>query len=68
MQALTPVGRFPVRLTGAHLGANGPVLDGSLGAWRTEVELERSDLAVMVAALLALLVVLGVARRGKRTR
>ena len=68
MKALTPVGRFPVRLTGVRAGPKGLLVDAKLGVWRTEVELERRDLPLILGAVgvVALAAALGRASAGGR--
>ena len=41
MRVLSPVGTFPIRLTGARVERDGPVIEAAMGAWRSEVRLER---------------------------
>ena len=55
MRVLSPVGTFPLRLTGARLKDGRPVLDTAMGVWRSEVSFELSDLplAALAAGLLA---------------
>jgi hypothetical protein len=55
MRVLSPVGTFPLRLTGAHLKDGRPVLDTAMGVWRSEVMFELGDLplAVLAAGLIA---------------
>lgn len=50
MRVLSPVGTFPVRLTGARVERDGPVVEAAMGAWRSEVRLERADLPLLLAA------------------
>lgn len=54
MRVLSPVGTFPVRLTGARVERDGPVIEASMGAWRSEVRLEPADLPLLIAAAAAL--------------
>jgi hypothetical protein len=44
MRVLSPVGTFPLRLTGARLKDGRPVLDMAMGVWRSEVTFEPGDL------------------------
>lgn len=69
MRVLSPVGTFPLRLTGARLERSGPVVDTAMGAWRSEVRLDRADVPVAAAAacLLAGAFLIGWAS-GHRTR
>jgi hypothetical protein len=55
MRILSPVGTFPIRLTGARVERGGPVIEAAMGAWRSEVRLEPADLPLLLgaAALLA---------------
>jgi len=50
MRVLSPVGTFPVRLTGARVQRDGPVIEAAMGAWRSEVRLEPADLPLLLAA------------------
>jgi hypothetical protein len=50
MRVLSPVGTFPIRLTGARLERDGPVIDAAMGAWRSEVRLELADMPLLLAA------------------
>jgi len=50
MRVLSPVGTFPVRLTGARMERSGPVIEAAMGAWRSEVRLEPADLPLLLAA------------------
>ncbi len=50
MRVLSPVGTFPVRLTGARVERDGPVIEAAMGAWRSEVRLEPADLPLLMAA------------------
>jgi hypothetical protein len=49
MRVLSPVGTFPLRFTGAHIERKGPVFDTAMGAWRSEVRLDRNDLPLIAA-------------------
>ena len=61
MQVQSPVGTFPLRLVGVRLQGHSLKVDTYLGAWRSEVTLDRSDarLAAAVFALLGLAFALG---------
>lgn len=50
MRVLSPVGTFPVRLTGARIERHGPVIEAAMGAWRSEVRPEPADLPLLMAA------------------
>jgi hypothetical protein len=50
MRVLSPVGTFPVRLTGARMKRDGPVIEAAMGAWRSEVRLEPADAPLLLAA------------------
>lgn len=56
MQVLSPVGTFPVKLTGVRVGPGGPRLQTAMGAWHSEVSVERADLPLLGAAAGALAV------------
>jgi hypothetical protein len=66
MQVQSPVGTFPLRLAGVRLKGRTLRIDTYLGAWRSEVTLDRSDarLAAATAAIVALVFALG--RRSAR--
>lgn len=51
MRVLSPVGTFPMRLRGVRWGDGGPVIDAAMGAWRSQVRLERRDLPLVGAAI-----------------
>lgn len=50
MRVLSPVGTFPVRITGARIGHDGPVIEAAMGAWHSEVRLEPADLPLLLGA------------------
>jgi hypothetical protein len=50
MRVLSPVGTFPIRLTGARVERDGPVIEAAMGAWRSEVKLEPADLPLLLGA------------------
>lgn len=50
MRVLSPVGTFPVRVTGARIERTGPVIEAAMGAWRSELRLEVADLPMLVGA------------------
>jgi hypothetical protein len=66
MQVQSPVGSFPLRVAGVRLQGRSLKVDTYLGAWRSEVTLDRTDarLAAVVFGLLALVFALG--RRSAR--
>jgi hypothetical protein len=68
MEVLSPVGRFPLRLTSARLSEGRLRIAADMGAWRSEVRLGREDAPILGACLggLAAAFVLGrmTARRG----
>jgi hypothetical protein len=74
MEVLTPVGRFPLRIVGAHLAGDGLRVETRLGAWRSTIAFERADrpLAACAVAILAGAFLLGRASgrrsRGRRSR
>jgi hypothetical protein len=51
MRVLSPVGSFPLKVTGAHLAKRTPVIDTAMGAWRSEVRLGAEDLPLFAAVL-----------------
>lgn len=54
MQVKSPVGVFPMRITRARLSRDGMRLDTAMGAWRSEVELDRSDVPLLATGVAAL--------------
>jgi hypothetical protein len=50
MRVLSPVGAFPLSVTGARLSRAGLVIDTAMGAWRSEVRVERRDLPLVALA------------------
>lgn len=66
MQVRSPVGTFPLRITGARIADGAPRFDTAMGAWRSEVALDRGDVPLVTAAAAALAVafVLGRYSRG----
>jgi hypothetical protein len=68
MEVLSPVGRFPLRLTSARLSEGRVHIRANMGAWRSEVRFGREDAPLVGACLggLAVAFVLGrmTARRG----
>jgi hypothetical protein len=50
MRVLSPVGTFPVRITGARVDRNGPFVEAAMGSWRSEVRLEPADLPLLLGA------------------
>ena len=51
MQVLSPVGRFAVNYHGLYIQDRRIVVRASLGAWRSEVTLERSDIPLISSIL-----------------
>ncbi len=51
MQVLSPVGRFRVSANSVQLRNGQLVIGASLGAWRSEVTLEKADLPLIAAAV-----------------
>lgn len=54
MQVRSPVGVFPVHVTAARIGRDGVTLATSMGAWRSEIRLDRSDLPLVASGIGAL--------------
>ena len=54
MQVLSPVGTFPLKITHASLRGRRPTFEAAMGAWRSEVTLDRGDLPLAAGALAAL--------------
>ena len=50
MRVLSPVGTFPLRLTGARLKDGRPVLHTAMGSWQSEVMFEPGDLPLVLLA------------------
>jgi hypothetical protein len=66
MQVQSPVGTFPLRFAGVRLQGRSLRVDTRLGAWRSEVTLERSDAPLAAAALGLLALVYALGRRSAR--
>ncbi len=49
MRVLSPVGVFPLRVTGVRRQRDGLVVDTAMGAWHSEVRLDREDLPLIFA-------------------
>jgi hypothetical protein len=49
VQVLSPVGTFPLRIKRPHMRDGSLSIDAALGAWRSEVRLERGDLPLAAA-------------------
>jgi len=65
MKVLSPVGTFPVRVRGGGFRHGTLTIDASMGAWRSEVRLERADVPLL-AAVAGLLVAVFAAGRASR--
>lgn len=50
MKVLSPVGTFPVRVTGARVSSSGVQLDAAMGAWRSTLTFDRDDAVIVVGA------------------
>lgn len=61
MQVLSPVGTFPLRITRVRVHDGALAFDTAMGAWRSEVRLERRDtpLVALGAGVVALAFFLG---------
>lgn len=66
MQVRSPVGTFPLRITGARIAGGAPRLDTAMGAWRSEVTLDRNDLPLAIAAAGALAAAFALGRHSRR--
>ena len=66
MQVQTPVGTFPLRIAGVRLQGSSLKVDSYLGAWRSEVTLDRSDAPLAGAAFGLLTLVFALGRRSAR--
>lgn len=51
MQVLSPVGRFRVSADGIRIRDGQLIVKASLGAWRSEVTLEKADLPLLSAVV-----------------
>lgn len=49
MRVLSPVGTFPLRVTGVRRQRDGLVIDTAMGAWHSEVRLDCEDLPLVFA-------------------
>jgi hypothetical protein len=54
MLVQSPVGTFPVRITRATLRGGVPRVETTMGAWRSQVTLERADLRMLLGGLAVL--------------
>jgi hypothetical protein len=69
MRVLSPVGAFPLKLTGAHIEEHStPVVDTAMGAWRSEVRFDRHDLPLFAAVAGLLVGVFLVGRLSSRSK
>lgn len=61
MQVLSPVGTFPLKVTGVRVAGGAPRVQTAMGAWHSEVTVEPRDLPLLAAAagVLALTFALG---------
>ena len=66
MQVLSPVGKFHVGMDGVRFRGWQPVVDVSMGAWRSEATLDRKDVAYVVAVVGVLIGVFGLGRLTSR--
>jgi len=66
MQVQSPVGTFPLRVAGVRLHGRSLKVDTYLGAWRSEVTLDRSDVRLAAALVGLLALVFAVGRRSAR--
>ena len=66
MQVQSPVGTFPLRVAGVRLDGRTLKLETYLGAWRSEVTLDRSDAPLAAAALGLLALAFALGRRSGR--
>jgi hypothetical protein len=62
MRVLSPVGTFPLRLTGVRLQGGRPVLHTAMGAWQSQVLFEPADLPLALAAAAMLAVAFAAGR------
>jgi hypothetical protein len=51
MRVLSPVGTFPLSLKGIRLADGRPVVDTAMGAWRSEIRLDRHDVPLVAVAV-----------------
>jgi hypothetical protein len=51
MEILSPVGSFPVRITRVGIKQHHVALEARMGAWRSEVKLDRADMPLVGTAL-----------------
>ena len=66
MQVQSPVGTFPLRVAGVRLEGRSVKVDTYLGAWRSEVTLDRADARLVAAACAVLVLVFTLGRRSAR--
>jgi len=68
VQVLSPVGAFPLRLVGARMKSGALVIEAAMGAWKSEIRLERSDLPLAGAAVAVLALAFAWGRASSRKR
>lgn len=66
MRVLSPVGEFPVRITGVRISKRRPIVESAMGAWRSEIHFEKSDLPYLIAAVAGFAAVFLAGRRSSR--
>lgn len=67
MRVVSPVGEFPVRITGARISKRRPIVESAMGAWRSELHFEKSDVLYLIAAVAGLAAAFLAGRRSCRT-
>jgi hypothetical protein len=68
MQVISPVGAFPLRVQRARVEDGRIVIETAMGAWRSEVRLDRSDIPLVAGALGSLVVAFAFGRITGRSR
>jgi hypothetical protein len=63
MRVQSPVGQFPVHVVGIGLRHGRPTVEIAMGAWRSRVWFERTDVPLIAAVLLLLASVFAAGRR-----
>ena len=68
MHVLSPVGTFPLRVQRARVEDGRVVIETAMGAWRSEVRLDRSDIPLVAGALGSLVMAFAFGRISARGR
>jgi hypothetical protein len=61
MRVRSPIGELPFTITAVRREGRGVVVEGELGAWRSQIEIEAADIPMLARALRRPLAVAAVA-------